>query len=242
MPDAVRLAKAQLRQLDADFANEIEESRWVTVQFNPETLKVSFANQIATPSTSGDQSGPASQQFVGAGSTKLSVQIWFDVTVRSPDEQPPASDVRALTGRVAYFITPVKQRDGMVPPAVRFLWGSFQFDGIMESLDESLELFSADGIPLRANMSFSLSQQKIAEVRLAETDRALGGAVGPLPGQRPLVPAPAGATLQKLADASGRGGQWQGIAMANGIENPRLLQPGQLIDLNAPVPRPPRFG
>jgi nucleoid-associated protein YgaU len=34
----------------------------------------------------------------------------------------------------------------------------------------------------------------------------------------------------------GRGDDWQGIALANNIENPRLLEPGQLIDLNVTTP------
>ena len=62
MPDAVQLQKAELRQLDADFKNEINQDNWTKVQFNPETLKVSFANQIATPSGAGDQSGTPSRQ------------------------------------------------------------------------------------------------------------------------------------------------------------------------------------
>jgi hypothetical protein len=33
---------------------------------------------------------------------------------------------------------------------------------------------------------------------------------------------------------TGLSGGWQAIASANGIENPRLLDPGQLIDLNPP--------
>ena len=49
------------------------------VQFNPETLKVSFSNQIVPPATSGsasDQRGTSTTQFVGKGTTKLSVQLY----------------------------------------------------------------------------------------------------------------------------------------------------------------------
>jgi nucleoid-associated protein YgaU len=41
-----------------------------------------------------------------------------------------------------------------------------------------------------------------------------------------------------LADSAGRGKDWQAIASANGIENPRMLAPGQLIDLRVPAGRP----
>ncbi|MDH4195126.1 MAG: LysM peptidoglycan-binding domain-containing protein [Nitrospirota bacterium] len=230
MPDSLKLEKAELRELDAEFANEINQNKNVTVQFNPESIKVSFANQIQTPSGTGDQRGTPSRQFVGAGTTKLSLQLWFDVTAGGKKEK----DVRKLTQQVAYFITPKPEADKFLPPAVRFLWGSFQFDGIMESLEESLEFFSNEGRPLRASMTVSLSQQKITEFVFRSAGQ--GGAPS-TPGTKPLMQAPAGSTVQELADSQGKGGNWQAIASANNIENPRLLQPGQLIDMNAPLPK-----
>jgi hypothetical protein len=229
MSNTQNLAKAELRELDAEFKNEINTDKKCTVQFNPETLKVSFANQVATPSGTGDQSGPPARQFVGAGTTKLSLQLWFDVTA-IPPEETQEQDVRKLTAKVAYFITPKPEGDKFVPPAVRFSWGSFQFDGIVDSMDESLEFFSSDGRPLRASVTLSLSQQKITEFTFLPTS---GPGATPSPGTRPLTPAPKGKSVQDLADSQGKGDSWQLIAAANNIENPRLLQPGQLIDLNA---------
>lgn len=226
-----QLAKAQLVQIDtADPPNEINPDKTVTVQFNPETLKVAFANQLQTPSGAGDQAGTPSRLFVGAGTTKLSVQLWFDVT--APQQGAPENDVRKLTQKVAYFITPLpdaEDRTKLVPPAVRFLWGSFQFDGMVESLEESLELFSPEGRPLRASVTLGLSQQKITRFAFRGDN---GG--GP-PGTRPLTPAPEGSTVQGLAASQGKGADWQGIAAANGIENPRRLEPGQPLDMTRSV-------
>jgi hypothetical protein len=236
MPESVQLAKAELRQLDADFKNEIKPEHNAKVQFNPETLKVSFANQIATPDGAGDQKGTPARQFVGAGTTKLTLQLWFDVTAEVPAGVEKVADVRKLTQKVAYFITPTPEGKNFVPPAVRFIWGSFQFDGLMESLEESLEFFSPDGIPLRASMSLSLTQQKITVFSFAKDAGAPPPGAGESRGTRPLTAAPAGSTLQGLAAARGRGNDWQAIATANNIENPRLLQPGQLIDMDAKAP------
>ena len=230
MPDSQKLEKAELRELDAEFKNEINTDKKCQVQFNPETLKVSFANQVATPSGAGDQKGTPARQFVGAGTTKLSLQLWFDVTAPMPPEQKKEQDVRKLTAKVAYFITPKPEGDKFVPPAVRFIWGSFQFDGIMESMEESLEFFSSDGRPLRASVTINLTQQKITEFTFRAT---AGPGATPSPGTRPLTPAPQGKSVQSMADNQGKGDNWQDIASANGIENPRLLQPGQLLDLNA---------
>jgi hypothetical protein len=240
MPDPTPLAKAELRQLDANFENEIERDSWTTVQFNPESLKVSFANQVATPSGAGDQRGTPARQFVGAGTTKLALQLWFDVTGQ-PEGSGGVDDVRQLTKKVAFFITPKKEGDKFVPPAVRFLWGSFQFDGIMESLEESLELFSPEGKPLRASVSFTLTQQKITEFVFRPTQNSgapagAGGTPGGKPaGTAPMTRAPSGSTVQGLAANQGQAGNWQDIASANGIENPRRLTPGQLLDMQAGV-------
>jgi Contractile injection system tube protein len=244
VPEPTQLAKAQLQELDAQFKNQINTERAVTVQFNPETLKVSFSNQVQQPQGGGDQRGPQSQQFVGAGTTKLALQLWFDVSAL---EGGATNDVRRLTQKVAYFITPKANpasKTQLIPPAVRLLWGSFKFDGIMDSLEENLEFFSPDGRPLRASLSLSVAQQQITEYGFGAA--GAGGSCGPgagsggggprggpsSPGTAPLAQAPAGFSLAGLAAAAGIGGNWQGIAAANGIEDPLRLQTGALVDLS----------
>jgi hypothetical protein len=245
MPADLRLEKAELRQLDAEMRNEINRENWAKLQFNPESLKVTFANQIQTPSGAGDQTGTPSRQFVGAGTTKLAFTLYLDATQPPPEGGEAVDDVRKLTQKVAFFITPQQEGTSYVPPAVRFVWGSFQFDGLMDGLEESLEFFSSEGKPLRASMSVTLSQQRITRFTFRDTggggagarpSGAPGGGRPSTPGTRPLAEAPAGASVQSLAAAAGRAGDWQAIASANGIENPRQLAPGQLIDLNLQPP------
>jgi hypothetical protein len=243
MPDTPQLAKAELHELDAKFSKTINEDKATKVQFNPDSLKVSFANQIVAPSGSGDKNGPQTQQFVGAGTTKLAATLYFDVTSELPQGLDPVNDVRKLTQRVAYFITPVGQPQGQptkfIPPAVRFLWGSFQFDGIMESMEETLELFSFEGRPLRASVAIAITQQKITafSFNAANDAPAATRRGGAAPGTSPITEATAGASIQSLTANQPNGGaglEWQAIAQANGIENPRMLKPGQMIDLNPP--------
>jgi Contractile injection system tube protein len=242
-----QLAKAELLELDANFNLKDGSDKATKVQFNPDSLKVSFSNQLKAKEGN-DQNGPQAIQFAGSGTTKLSVTLYFDVTAELPDGLPATTDVRKLTQRVAYFITANKQGSGRstqyVPPGTRFSWGTFQFDGVMESMEETLELFSFEGRPLRANVTIALTRQEITEFKFndvppppAATRR--GGAA---PGTAPVTEAPSGSNLQSMAanqaggsgGALGANGGWQAIAAANGIENPRLLQPGQLIDLNPP--------
>ena len=249
MPEPLTLKKAELIELKPDFSAEQDGGKRVSVQFNPESLKLSFANQLVTPEGAGSQQGTPGRLQVGAGTTKLALQLWFDAT-RIADGEAPVNDVRDLTKQVSFFITPKPAEGGeskYIPPAVRFLWGTFHFDGIMDSLEETLDYWSNDGKPLRANMSLSLSQQKIEAFEMAARSRgreqqiarlvgeSAGGAAGRPAGTTPLTQAPTGSSLQSLADAAGQS-DWQSIAAANGIENPRLLVPGQLVNLN-PVRR-----
>jgi hypothetical protein len=245
MPDVPQLAKAELRELDAKFKNTINKDKWTKVQFNPDTLKVTFANQIQQPSGSGDQRGSQAQQFVGAGTTKLAIQLWFDVTHDLGQGLPDVIDVRQLTQRVAYFITPIGEPKNdpktFIPPAVRFLWGTFQFDGIVESMEENLELFSFEGRPLRASVALAISQQKITTFAFNQANQppSFTRRNRAPAGTQQQTEAPKNSNVQSLAgsDPATGGRDWQSVAIANGIENPRLLQPGQLIDMSATTPR-----
>ena len=67
------------------------------MQFNPETLKVSFANQIQTPSGTGDQKAARRRGSLSARARRSSrLQLWFDVTALA-DGEKPTDDVRKLT-------------------------------------------------------------------------------------------------------------------------------------------------
>jgi hypothetical protein len=245
--EAQELARAVLIELDAAFQVKSGGHR-AKVQFNPDTLRVTYANQLAqqgsggtpaagtqpaagaTPAPSGDQTGGASRQYVGSSTTKLSLQLWFDV---SGPRAESAADASKLTERVAYFIKPQKlgANGELLPPNLRFSWGSFAFDGTIDSLEETFEFFSAEGRPLRALLALTMSRQTI---QLGFTEA--GGPFARGPGTRPLTPVAAGATLQGLAAGAGvglsGGAGWQAVAAANGIEDPLRLQPGQLVDLN----------
>jgi hypothetical protein len=220
------LEKARLIEMEAD--KEKPGGKKIWVQFNPDAMKVTFANQIVQPQGGDQSSGNTGRQFVGAGTTKLALTLWFDVTAMV---EKPVDDVRRLTTEVIYFMTPQEDKDDpkkLVPPGIRFSWGSFLFDGTVEGLEESLEFFSEEGKPLRASVALTLSQQKILVSKFGDNTAKAQ------PGLKPLTPARAGDSVQSVAASQGKsGGDWRGVAAANGIEDPLRLQPGQLLDLNA---------
>lgn len=234
MSAPVRIEKAHLIALNSAMAVASgADAKDVEVQFNPESLKVAYANALKTPEGGGNQKGGASQQFVGAGTTKLSVQLFFDV---ASSDEATVQDVRELTREVIHFITPKEvagKKDQFVPPILRFAWGSFQFDGLVEQIEETLELFSEEGRPLRATLTLALTQQKIQFViRPLGADAAPAG-TGPAAGTDPLTPAPPNTSVQQMASDAGQGSNWQRIASFNNIDHPRFPSPGQMMSLFA---------
>jgi hypothetical protein len=196
------------------------------VQFNPQSLKVTYSNQ----SSGGDQSKQdTAKQFVGRSTTKLSLELWFDVALaEAAGRVKSGADVRVLTQQVAYFLVAQqnekKDPTKKAPPGIRLEWGSFSFEGVMDSMDETIEFFSPDGVPLRASVSISLSQQNItidpSKSALLMDPKA--------PGLQPLQAAKAGESLQQMAAKAGIS-DWKAIARINNVENPRQLAPGTLL-------------
>ncbi len=195
------------------------------VQFNPQSLKVNYSNQKAGDGRPGD----APIQFVGKGTTKLSVELLFDVTIpigtESDSGDSAPKDVRVLTQRMAKYLDPEdergKNKKKYVPPGIRFGWDAFNFDGVVDSMDETLEFFSHDGKPLRATVSLQISKQEI-KIEIPEGS----------PGTSEQHLVKEAETLQEAVSKAGRS-DWQNVAEANGIENPRRMETGELVDLNA---------
>ncbi len=239
MPQPQKLDKAVLTEIWWDTpgkpavkkTHNAGDPKQFVVQFNPQTLKLNYSNQKA----GGDQPGSSSMQFVGKGTTKLSMELWFDATLPQPDPalgQP--NDVRTLTQQVSYFMTPqtvvVDGKEGLAPPGVRFQWGTFLFEGFVDSMDETLEFFSSDGRPLRASVSIGASQQEI----VFNPPPSGPGGPPPAPGTKPLSMARQGDSVQQMAARAGQQ-DWKTVAERNGIENPRQVAAGALVNL---TPRP----
>lgn len=221
MPEDVVLAKAELRKIelpdgDKD-ARDLGEAP-VVVDFNPETLRVTYSNTVEGK----DQRGGSAKQYVGKSSTKLAVELWFDVTADTE-----VADVREKTKKVNQFMVPKQEGSGkdrkFVPPGVRLIWGSFLFDGVMESMDETLELFSPEGRPLRAKVGIAISSQDI-QFRIQPIAPPGGGT----PGTQPQQQLRQGESVQQAAGRSGNPEGWQGMAERDGIENPRRPERGAL--------------
>lgn len=233
------VAKARLVEIEWDAdqrqATPVNNGKTVVIQFNPESLKVTYANQ----NRGGNQPGGSGRQFVGSSTSKLSLELLFDTTeVRETSNNQ--NDVRRKTESIAYFIKPKTPEGGggsnRVPPGISFEWGTFIFRGVVDSMDETLDYFSEQGVPMRATISLTISRQEI-EFLFGRPGQAGGSGPAapgtPAPGAAPLDPAREGDSVQQMAGREGRSDDWKSIAAANSIDNPLRLQAGALVNMSA---------
>lgn len=223
-----------------------ENAHSVVAQFNPQSLSVTYNSTLSGTK----QEDESEKQQTGGRSTSMDVELFFDVTRPTGNgDESDVKDVRELTKRVEEFMQG-GGKDGQsngendTQPNVRFLWGSFQFDGVMTRMTEDLEFFDPEGRPLRATVSISLSGQKPPTEPDDGPGRSnLGGNLGAGepgggPGQGPEEPPPGaentnGTPLQQLAGEVGAQGNWKDIAAQNGIDNPRSIHNPGAVDLSA---------
>jgi hypothetical protein len=182
------------------------------------------------------------------------MQVSFDLVFDTADEGSTDRAVSVLdkTKSVERFVRPRGARAGQeTPPRVVFVWCDFQVQGTMESANIDLDLFSPQGVPLRAKVSVSIKGQDprwtytpapAAPPGAATT--APGSAARPGTGLAPGAPGTQGNGLspaklvqalpgESLAQLAARMGQQPGLwrALADGIANPLKLSLGQEVGL-----------
>lgn len=133
--------------------NEQRENK-VTVHFNPESLDITFTNSVQK----GRRNQPA-QVSVTETTAKLSMELIFDTT-------RDGADVRTRTNLIGRMMDPAQQRpqrnnrNRKIPSIVIFQWGTIWFEGYIDTYKETLDFFSSQGVPLRAVITLSMTQQQ----------------------------------------------------------------------------------
>lgn len=167
-PDAETVSGYRADEGEGDGEN------WLRVHFNPETLRTSLSTNLKS---SDRGSGRTTGQYIEKSESTLTVDLVFDTSLRAPDvhEEQGAggtttrivhADVRRVTRRIAEFFLQTRdpdQADGDRPPPpsrCHFRWGSFGFTGMVASMNETLDYFSPEGVPLRSTVSLTLKEDR----------------------------------------------------------------------------------
>lgn len=208
-----KLPKAHLEILEPSIPNEID--RIIPFRFSPTEYQIQKSNNFAEIPIPGLESPPI--QFVRGTSEKLSAELLVDTSDTLEDVRVRYVDkLRALLRLNA---------DLHAPPIVRFVWDTQIFIGVIESLNITYVLFTPQGIPLRAKLSLVLKEYRPAAVQVKESPTFS-------PDFEKTYVVRRGDTLSGIATSVYRDPSvWRAIAGANGIKDPRKLQPGRVLTL-----------
>jgi hypothetical protein len=213
------LIKATIEVLDDDAIGQNGLMRFMDVQFNPGEYSLNKSAQIAEIGIYGIDSPVL--QFIRGQNEKLNLDLFFDTTEFGLDEN--ARDVRDLTGPF-YQLVKIQPKTH-APPRIRFTWGQgLSFKAIVESVQQKFDLFSPNGVPLRAMLTMSLREYKtleeqLAELKLESTDHTK------------TYVTENGDTLSRIAAREyGDSALWRAIADENpDLPSVRRLRPGTLL-------------
>ena len=144
----------------------------VKVHFNPASLQYTVSNTLGPAGQ-----GAGSRQYVSATVAKLTMDLVFDTTAGNlGGEVKGGEDVRSTTDKMAQMLKPFGGENEKTPPRVEFSWGAYRFVGTVEQYKETLDLFSHDGVPLRAGINLTLSSDapnfESASAPASSADRA----------------------------------------------------------------------
>jgi hypothetical protein len=203
----VTIQHATFTPIDAQGNPDPSPQNKIEVDFNPTSLQLQLSNTL-------EQKNGKTTEHVNTSSAKLTMDLIFDTS-------DTFGDVRQKTQRIVKLLIP---RGGKSPSAgdvrpVLFEWGSFSFRGIIETYKETLDFFSASGLPLRASVNLTLSHQDLVFGDETEDANRRRTAQSLARGEA----APGGvSSMAQRSDTNGTQDTGRDIAAANGLESMRF--------------------
>ena len=131
----------------------------VSAQYNPKELQVD--KTVSWTNAQGPASEDPEQEFKEPQSRSLNTTLYFDT-------YETKGDVYATyVSKLEKLVTIVRGIGR--PPLVTFTWGSFTFQGVVESLTQKYTMFLSDGTRCRCEVGFKMKSASAAKVATTET-------------------------------------------------------------------------
>ncbi len=194
--------------------------------FNPKELSVEKSNQYAEANIPGLPSPVF--QFVRGNARTVSLDLFFDtyeegLDVRLFTDRITGWDAGSMFSKLPGIAKGLMDIDSDLhaPPICLFIWGAFIFQCIIERVSKRFTMFLPEGIPVRATLNVTLKEYREVEAQVREISLQSADLT-----KRRVVRQ--GDSLWSIAAIEfGDPAEWRLIAEANGIENPRMLRPGE---------------
>lgn len=225
------MSQNQLKKATITVLDGADKGKVITVLFNP--TEYSFERANAYKATPVPGLGAPLLQFVNGESDTLSMELFLDdytdpkgpTSLQQPEKDPLAKRLRDLTKLLEI------DRDLHAPPPVRFNWGPMEFAAVIEKLGRKVTMFHPDGTPARVSLSVSFKEYRTLRQQLEDPRRESADKTK----RRVVVGREAlwWIAAREYDDPN----EWVRIAVANDLDDPREIAPGDWLKL-PPIENP----
>ena len=195
-PDIPKLALACFESVDGSPPIKLP------VHFNPASLQYTIQNTMKE-----EGSGAQKKQHVSQSTAKLTMDLVFDTT-------DTGADVRETTDKMAQLMKP--DDASKAPRTVKFGWGAYKFQGLIEQYKETLDFFSASGAPLRSTINITMTRQDVTFQSEHNKPASVDGDLKPEPVHLPANGPGAPPSASSVANDLGAPSAARAIAALNG--------------------------
>lgn len=225
------MAESQLKKATITVLEGLRKGEVLTVLFNPTEYTFERSNTYKAVPVPGI--GAPLMQFVNGESDHLSMDLFLDdytdpqgpTSLLQKESDPLGKRLKALTSLLAI------DASLHAPPPVRFSWGTMRFSAIIERLGRKVTMFHPDGNPARVTLSVSFKEYRTLRQQLEDPRRESADKT-----KRRVV-----VGSERLWWIAAREydnpNEWVRIALANELDDPREIAPGDWLEL-PPIENP----
>ncbi len=207
-------------EIKIEDSNALNDGMSLTLQYNPESLKISRSQAVTSQGTISSEGKKADQGASPQRDSTMQFQVTFDTYEQR--ESVYAKYIKTLEMFIGY------DQGKHAAPMLLITYGNFTHElspafkmvGKLDNLDVEYTMFLKNGTPVRAKATLSF------RIGLTpEEQQAVNGMQSP--DHAKLVTIKRGQTLADVsANEYDDPGEWRRIARANGIDDPMTIQPG----------------
>jgi nucleoid-associated protein YgaU len=187
----------------------------LTFMFNPNEYTLKQSVEITRTPSKWQPGGKI--EYLHTGPMTLSMKLFFD------DFGSAKGDVTPKVNKLLEWQRPAGELQP--PPFVKFEWSNSaleNFTGIITSVSANYTVFRKDGTPLQAKVDITIEGTKTLAPGKNPTSHAVD--------MRRVHTLVEGETIQAIAfQELGRAEYWRAIAVANDIDDPLRVRPGQAL-------------
>lgn len=225
------MSKVQLKKATITVLDGADKGKVIAVLFNPTEYSFDRTNSYKASAIPG--LGSPLLQFVNGECDQLNMDLFLDDYT---DPDGPTSLLQRERDPLMKRLNDLSRlmeidRDLHAPPPVRFNWGPMEFSAVIEKLGRKTTMFHPDGTPARAMLSVAFKEYRTLRQQLEDPRRESADKT------KRRVVVGREALWQIAAREYDDPNEWVRIALANDLDDPRDIGPGDWLTL-PPIENP----